>query len=126
MGVVRSYIFLTEIRHDGSVFTNFEIDPKTEHLLLPTLSLQMLIENAVKHNSFNEKNPLHILIKSKGKNQILVRNNLNIRKTNKISAGIGLQNIKQRYGLYSSKLVEIDQNESVFEVRLPLLNPAEI
>jgi two-component system LytT family sensor kinase len=116
-----SYITLMQIRHEGCIKAFINISDDVLEQNIPTMSLQMLVENAIKHNSFNEITPLNIQIFSH-ENYIEVRNNKNIRKNMKTSAGIGLENIKNRYNYYSEKKVEIFNNENEFIVRLPVLN----
>jgi two-component system LytT family sensor kinase len=117
---VDSYLFLMKIRHDGCIDVNIQVDENDQTYSIPTVSLQMLVENAIKHNSFNEKKPLQLSIFTDN-GHLVVKNELNIRKTAKISAGIGLQNIQKRYKLHTSKKVVIDKSETHFTVKLPLL-----
>jgi two-component system LytT family sensor kinase len=117
---VDSYLFLMKIRHDGCIDVNIQVDENDQTYSIPTVSLQMLVENAIKHNSFNEKKPLQLSIFTDN-GHLVVKNELNIRKTAKISAGIGLQNIQKRYKLHTSKKVVIDKTETHFTVKLPLL-----
>ena len=80
----------------------------------------MLIENAIKHNVVSRQKPLSIRIQASGE-QLLVRNNLQLRQSTEPSGRIGLQNIVRRYRLVSGRDVEIRRSESAFEVELPLL-----
>ena len=89
-------------------------------MLLPPLSLQMLIENAIKHNEISEDLPLTIDIEIKD-NMLQVCNNLQLRITNEISSKTGIQNIKDRYKFFTNEEVEVFQTEKLFCVKLPLL-----
>jgi len=116
-----SYLSLMKIRHEDCILSEVNMEKVNEENFIPTMSLQMLVENSIKHNSFNEKKPLKIEVYIE-EEFIVVKNNLNIRKTSKISAGIGLQNIKDRYEHYTNQKVEIIKSDTEFIVRLPLLN----
>lgn len=119
---LESYLFLMKIRHDGCINENIQIKKEELKLSIPTISLQMLVENAIKHNSFNEKKPLQLSIFIDN-GYLVVKNEINKRKTSKISAGIGLQNIKKRYNLHTSKEVIVENDGIFFTVKLPLLKP---
>ncbi len=99
------------------------IDVKKENLSkkIPPLALQMLFENAIKHNIISIEKPLIITIKDHGLDYLEIRNNLQKKTVFAQSNGIGLNNIENRYGFLSDKRIEIIQNEAFFSVRLPLL-----
>ena len=84
------------------------------------LSLQLLLENAVKHNMVTSSKPLRVKIYEDG-NHLVVMNNLQPKQIVKKSSGVGLENIKQRYQLLSSKKVIINQREKDFAVAIPML-----
>jgi hypothetical protein len=84
------------------------------------LSLQLLLENAVKHNMVTSNNPLHIKIyESNG--LLIVENNLQIKQIVKKSSGVGLENIRQRYNLLTDRKVNINQQADSFAVAIPML-----
>lgn len=118
---LENYLFLMKIRHEDCIISSIEVNKKMLKKKVPTMSLQMLVENAIKHNSFNEKNPLNIKVCNIGNTHIVVSNPLNERKTNKISAGIGLKNIESRYEHYTRNKVIIYKTDNEFSVKLPLL-----
>lgn len=117
---INSYIFLLQIRFDKNI--KFEISvPKTHHhLLLPPMSLQMLIENAIKHNVISEEFPLTVNIGVE-ENKICVSNSIQLRTVTEESTKTGLKNIKDRYRFFSEELPEILGVNNVFTVKLPLL-----
>lgn len=84
------------------------------------LSLQLLLENAVKHNVVSAKNPLNIRVTEQN-GSLIVENNLQQKQVVKRSSGVGLHNIQQRYKLLSDRQVSIDQSASHFGVSLPIL-----
>jgi len=87
---------------------------------IPPLTLQILLENAIKHNAISATNKLQITIDIDN-SLLIVSNNKNIKNTQIEGYKIGLQNIKQRYSLLSKKQVKIIDNEDLFEVILPIL-----
>ena len=116
--LVQLYSFLLQERFGDGLRISFDIPP--EESLIPPLTLQMLIENAVKHNVVSEKNPLIIKVFT-SKNHIIVSNNLNPKISKEPSTSIGLQNIRRRYLLLGNKAIEVSQQGDAFQVKLPLL-----
>lgn len=93
---LESYCYLQKIRYGDNLVINKHIDAEClDYYLLP-LSLQLLVENAIKHNEISKTNPLNIRIVSNG-NYITVSNNLKPKFNNNDSLGIGLKNLKERY-----------------------------
>jgi sensor histidine kinase YesM len=91
--------------------------------MIPPMALQMLIENAIKHNEVSSKLPLTIVIRVED-DTLEVINNLQPRVVSETSSGTGLKNIRDRYKYYTSKEVEVDLTEASFKVRIPLLSKA--
>ncbi|MCK8522086.1 histidine kinase [Aquimarina sp. D1M17] len=116
-----SFIFMMNVRHEGalSITSHITVDPK--EFVIPTLSLQMLVENALKHNYFSKEKPLEISILSIDKKSIVIQNNIHIRKKEENSTKLGLKNIKKRYAFYTNQKVEIDTENGYFKVSIPLL-----
>jgi len=117
---VNAYMFLISIRFDDNVKLVIDVENEKYDYYLPLLSLQLLIENAVKHNIISNRKPLLISIKSIN-SSLIVENNLQKKSSIENSTKIGLQNIITRYQLISSETVEIQQTETHFTVKLPLL-----
>ncbi|WP_117882786.1 2TM domain-containing protein [Aureibaculum luteum] len=116
----KTYVSLLKMRFEDSiVFSVPEKASNPEAKVVP-LALQLLLENAVKHNVVNSKNPLTIKIYEEG-GQLVVENNLQIKEVLKKSSGVGLTNIQQRYQLISDRKVSINKTEDVFIVKLPML-----
>jgi len=86
---------------------------------LPTLTLQLLIENAVKHNKVSSRYPLQVKIYTEN-GYLVSENNLNEKKTI-LSTGVGLRNIRQRYAYFTEKTIEIVHTDSKFAIKVPLL-----
>jgi two-component system, LytTR family, sensor kinase len=116
-----SYFFLINIRHEDYIKFAVNLSERTRSTckVLP-YSLQMLVENAVKHNIYTKNNPLRIEI-LEDDDYLIIRNNLNKRKTLNESTGIGLQNISKRYAIESKREVFIEESNDYFAVKLPKL-----
>jgi sensor histidine kinase YesM len=120
MKLSRAYIYLLSTRFGANLQFNIKIEEDHLQLLLPPGSVQMLIENAIKHNGSTRKNPLYIDIMSKEK-VLIVKNNLQPRLEKIESTKTGLQNIQRRYKFLSDREVEIEITDKEFTVLLPLL-----
>ncbi|WP_062059600.1 sensor histidine kinase [Aquimarina longa] len=116
-----SFIFMMNVRHQDalSITTHISVDPK--EYVIPTLSLQMLVENALKHNYYSKEKPLEISIVSTTTNNIIIQNTLQLRSQKEESTQLGLKNIKKRYSFYTNQNVLIQAEEDHFKVTLPLL-----
>ena len=120
-----SFIFMMKVRHDGAIYINTDINTVTKSVLIPTLSLQMLVENALKHNYYSKEQPITIDINVKD-NRLVVKNNIRKRIDSESSTKLGLANIKKRYAFYTNKDVIIEEENNMFKVSMPLLNKGEI
>ena len=118
--IVEKYYFLQKSRFGNNLNINIKVSEKFHHYSLPPLSLQILVENAIKHNIISSKKPLNINIYIKEDKYIVVENNLQ-RKTDVDSTNTGLVNIKSRYKFLSTESVIIKDNNDKFIVELPLL-----
>lgn len=119
---VDDYIFLSKMRFGEGLIFNSNITKGQTFQVIP-LGIQMLVENAIKHNIISDDMPLKIEIGTED-NFVIVRNNLQKKKT--IVSGkepLGLENLKKRYAYFSSALVEVSESESNFIVKLPIIKP---
>lgn len=103
---------------------NWKIDVDLENNLIAPLSLQLLLENAIKHNVVSKTKPLEINI-STSKNALIVKNIIQLKSTKLPSTKLGLKNIEKRYDLLSDQAIEIKNNGKSFEVIIPLLKSSE-
>lgn len=117
---IKSYIFLNKIRFGDNLTTAIDINEECFALHIPTLTLQMLVENAIKHNVISSQKPLHITIGCKD-GYIEVSNNLQPKLMLAESSGIGLNNIIERYKFLTKQEVLITKTETCFVVKVPLL-----
>ena len=121
---LRSYIFLYQIRFGENFKVEIDIPSNLMHKEIVTLTLQMLFENAIKHNVISKEKPLTVSIYGKD-NKLCVSNNLQAKTILTESNGIGLENIKNRYAIVSEELVEISKTASTFSVCIPLIESYE-
>ncbi len=122
MNMVKSYIFLQEIRFENAVDIVIEIEADKLEYLVPPLSLQTLLENAFKHNIASPANPLTIRIFTKEK-YLTVKNKYLPRETGFYSKGIGLDNLKKRYLLICGEEPQFSLNGQEFLAVIPLVTP---
>lgn len=117
---VKKYIYLQNMRFDKHLIVNMDIPEGYTGSIIP-LSLQMLVENAIKHNEVSEENPLEINIQVED-GYVVVRNSLHRKMVIKESSKIGLANIKARYEFLTQKKFTVEETDNEFIVKLPLLN----
>lgn len=120
LSFARTYSELLKTRFEDSVDFIFQIGDNVEENYVVPLSLQLLLENAIKHNHATEANPLIITISVENR-ELLIKNNLSRRDIPKEREGIGLSNIVQRYAMLTVRKVIIEENTSHFVVRIPIL-----
>ncbi len=121
MDFLRAYVFLIDTRFQGKVIIEIDFDEAKENRLILPLSLQLLIENAIKHNVFSAKMPLKIRLFTDKDDYLNVVNNLQVREKQVVSTGIGLKNISSRYSLICDKKPVFEQSDTQFIARIPLL-----
>lgn len=112
------YLNLLSTRFEDSL--KYSIEVSDEKSFTIPLSLQLLIENAVKHNKVTEKHPLTINIYNT-KDHLIIQNNIRAKQLATTRNGIGLNNIKNRFEVFTDKPIEIEKNGDNFIVKLPLL-----
>jgi two-component system, LytTR family, sensor kinase len=120
---LRAYAFLLKIRFESKFDVMISItDAEADQYHIAPLTLQLLIENCVKHNRMSQKEPLIVSVLIKD-DHLVVTNPVRSRiETERVpSTGIGLANIKNRYHLLTKNPVQIEQNDEWFMVKIPLL-----
>ncbi|WP_440133787.1 sensor histidine kinase [Chitinophaga sancti] len=118
---IEAYRFLIKIRHGENVDIHVKISAANQNREIPPITLQLLIENAIKHNIASPSQPLYILITDEG-NELVVRNNIQLIANELPSTKMGLENIKKRYELLFGQSVTVNDKDGQFEVRLPLVD----
>ena len=117
---IKSFLFLQKMRFDKSLEIQVKIEKKKLNRALPPFGLQLLIENAIKHNIISEEQPLKITINNEG-DYLQVQNNLQLRMVHEQSTGIGLKNLKARYKLLTDLPVIIEKTEAYYTAKIPLI-----
>ncbi|WP_277464728.1 histidine kinase [Parabacteroides sp. PF5-6] len=120
---IEGYTFLLEMRYEDNLVFEIETDKHFNSHLLPPMSLQVLIENAVKHNEISNRHPLRVSIRTTDDGMLHVCNPRQPKRTDSSGTGIGLDNLVKRYHLLFDKEITIDRNEKTFCVSIPLINP---
>lgn len=123
---IESYVALLKTRHGDALQVQMEIDKEYYSTLLPSLSLQLVVENAVKHNIVSKQQPLIIEIFTTPARQLIVNNNLQRKEKKEKSTRIGLQNIKAKYQLLQEDGFQVVQGEKNFMAVLPLIKNKSI
>ncbi len=121
LSLIESYFFLLKKRYNDNLNLSISLDEKLKKSLIPPMTLQILIENAVKHNIISKDKPLFIKVYDDNE-KIVVENNLQPKLTAEKSTGIGLENIRKRYRLITKSAIEINMSENLFKIILPILN----
>lgn len=116
---VEAYKYLMEVRYADKFFVDIAVDAEKLDWLLPTFSVQPLIENAVKHNSITRLRPLRISIRTEGE-WLLVSNPINPKIEPERGTGIGLENLAHRWRLLTGRSIEVVDDGEEFTVKLPL------
>jgi len=120
LNFARTYVRLLKMRFEDSIVFDIPDRSSIPDAKIVPLSLQLLLENAVKHNIVTTSKPLHIKVFEEG-GMLVVSNNLQEKQVVKKSSGVGLQNIQQRYGILSDREVRIYKTNTNFSIALPML-----
>ncbi|NCU36357.1 hypothetical protein EOM75_10135 [Candidatus Falkowbacteria bacterium] len=125
MTFVRSYMVLLSLRFEDKIAFDVNISDDYNEKVVPPLTVQILIENAVKHNIASLRKPLHISISTRPDNTLVVTNNLQPKADAGYSTGIGLGNIQSRHSLLTDRQATVTKTDDTFTVAIPLLDARE-
>lgn len=117
---VRSYIFLQQIRYGEALILNINLPSSLLKMLLPPLSLQTVLENAIKHNVVNASQPLQIDIFFES-DRLVVKNNIQPKISSNISTGVGQSNMVKRYSIIGENIPNFIVETNHYIVKLPLI-----
>lgn len=120
---LEAYKYLLEIRYAGKLHVEVEVDKSLYAYTLPPLSIQPLIENAVKHNTISSSHPMTISISADEDGYIVVANTIAPKLEAEESTGIGLRNLSHRCTLLTERDIVVENNGSTFVVKLPITKP---
>ncbi len=118
---LESYIFLLKTRFDKNLIINTSIHPRFNKKRIVPMALQLLMENAIKHNVISKKKPLKIDISIDENNYLVISNNLQKKSSVEMSSNIGIKSINKRYEYITDDKVIINKTEADFTVKLPLV-----
>ena len=119
---IQSYYHLLQIRYGEAINMHMQVEEEDDKMLIPPLTLQLLVENAVKHNQVLKQNPLQISLYSAPGNTLVIKNNIARKESSVESTGIGLQNINSRYRMLKRPGIKIEQDDQYFSVIISLIN----
>ena len=119
---IQSYFHMLKTRYSDGLELKTIIDERYLKYMLPPLTLQMLVENAVKHNVIQKDCPLNILIMTTNSGKLVVTNNLQRKSTKILSNKIGLTNISNKYKLMKQEEIMVNDDGKEFSVVIPLIN----
>jgi sensor histidine kinase YesM len=120
LSFAKTYMNLLKMRFENSLFYELPTTAINPDAKVVPLSLQLLLENTVKHNVVSEQKPLHIRIFIDG-DYLAIQNDFQKKEVLQDRQGVGLQNIVNRYGIITNRKVLIEQNEKTFTVKIPIL-----
>lgn len=120
LSFAKTYMNLLKMRFENSLFYELPETVSNPEAKVVPLSLQLLLENTVKHNVVSEQRPLHIRIIDNG-DYLVIQNDFQKKEVLQDRKGVGLQNIINRYAIVTSRKVLIEQNEKEFSVSIPIL-----
>lgn len=116
---IKQYVFLHETRFEDAIFVNYDLKDCDDTKQILPLSVQIAVENAIRHNVFSDKDPLIIDITCIGQS-IFVKNNLSA-KANSEGAGMALKNLESRLHLISDRTIHIDRTQSYYQIEIPFV-----
>ncbi|WP_405352162.1 histidine kinase [Nonlabens sp. Asnod3-H03] len=120
LSFARAYVGLLKTRFEDSIEIDIPQKSSNPEMKVVPLSLQLLLENAVKHNVVSDSKPLKLRI-YEDNNQLIIENNLQKKQVANTSSGVGLQNIASRYQLLTKRKMSIAQDDQFFRVQIPIL-----
>ncbi|WP_420147367.1 sensor histidine kinase, partial [Spirosoma sp.] len=127
LGFIQSYYHLLKTRYGAGIGMHIDVAPQARNYQLPPLTLQMLVENAVKHNVIHAGKPLLIEIETTNSGELRVRNNRQQRSGGRMSSNkVGLANISAKYRLLAQTDPVVLSDDDHFTVILPLLKPERV
>ncbi|MDN3692679.1 histidine kinase [Chryseobacterium tructae] len=121
MKIVNAYLFLQKARFGEGITFTLELEKEVFQTLVPPFTLQLLVENCIKHNIVSQSKPLHIKIYN-ADNHIIIENPIQRKVSIEDSLGVGLDNIKMRYKHLLEQDIIINSDEKTFQIKLPLIH----
>ena len=120
LAIAREYVFIQQNRFGDKLQVDFDIAEQFYHYAIPPLALQMLLENAIKHNVVSREHPLQVKVYVSDDRQIVIENSITPKIDKEPSTGVGLENIRNRYLHLTGKDITVKIENDRFIVMLPL------
>ena len=117
---VKAYLFMQQIRFQENLKVDLQLAENTGWMI-PPLTLQMLLENVIKHNVISSTDPLEVKIYQEGGQWLVVKNQFRPKAQQTSSTGLGLENIRARYLYLSQKEIQVIKDTETFQVKVPIL-----
>ncbi len=117
----KNYMYLLKIRYPENLTANFNVNESYLNQSIAPLTIQILLENAIKHNRISKSHPLEIEIYVDSDSSVVVKNNLQKKNVIEKSTKTGLANIRKRYAYFGHKSIQVTSSKTVFQVAIPLL-----
>lgn len=117
---IHSFVRLLKKRHGHSVSFHFNILQQDLQKGVPPMTLQLLVENAIKHNIASRKKPLTVEIFSQDQ-MLVIRNNWQPKKEGVVSTGVGLKNVSSRYSYLINRDIQVQQDDQHYQIHIPLI-----
>ncbi|MEH6308741.1 histidine kinase [Olivibacter sp. CPCC 100613] len=121
LSFIKSYLYILKTRMGASIIINIHVEENLMQTKMPPLTLQLLLENAIKHNVASVNNPLRIEVYNDPV-YLVIRNSFIPKKAPYYSTGVGLNNLMNRYQLLFRQNIVIEKNSTLFTVKLPIIN----
>ncbi len=121
MDFMDSYIYLIKLRFNENLSVNIKLKDESFSYMLPPLTIQTLMENAIKHNEISTEKPLHIVIEATDNERLAVWNNIQKKITEEEGSGIGLTNLAKQFQLLIGKDISVSNINNNFRVEVPLI-----
>jgi LytS/YehU family sensor histidine kinase len=118
---IKSFIYMLELRFANNLEIRLDIPEYYDHYYILPMTLQMLLENCLKHNIVSIKRPLHVHIYIEDGRHLVVENNLQRKPVTESGSQVGLSNIKNRYAFLTEKPILVEERDSAFVVKIPLI-----
>jgi two-component system, LytTR family, sensor kinase len=118
---IKSYLFIAQIRFGDNLKVILDIPSQYLEKKIPPMTLQLLCENAIKHNIVSKSSPLTVSIFTYNQHELVIKNNLQLKNKTEISTKIGLENIIKRYTLLGQPKPVIETEKDFFTVKIPLI-----
>jgi len=119
---MEDYVFLQKIRFGNNLQIDNVLELDLNRLVIP-LSLQMLVENAIKHNEVSSERPLVITIRSTIRGHVIVENNLQRKEISEPGLGSGLENLRKQLAYFTKDPLLVEEDAQKFIVRMPTVEP---